>query len=55
MSEQENSWHALVKRKDKQIDELQEKNEVLMETLVKKEKENTELKEKITQIGKKIR
>lgn len=34
----------LIKRKDKEIEELKEKNEVLLGTLFKREKENSELR-----------
>ena len=40
-------WEALIKRKDREIDELKERNEILTASLMKREEENANLRQQL--------
>ncbi len=51
MSIQESTaYQALLERKDKQIQELEEKTDVVMKTLLKREQENAELRDALRKL-----
>jgi hypothetical protein len=44
------AFQALLERKDKQIQELEEKTDVVMKTLIKREQENAELRDMLRKL-----